>query len=301
MFSKPTGSVFGIRYFNNAGPNDYVVFTRGGKEIAQGNGLAGFLLPSTSIVVVPLGVKTVNFLVTERSKDGQMIAVSGEMVVVNTAEMRKHFDFSVFPQNGNFRKDPTAQIEDQVRIAVRNPIREKLAVMDVSEVGAGAAVIDQMLVAEVLDADSNLMKHLAKYAISVQSVSVKSAVPEDDELAEAIGAEKREEYLEAQDDAVANRRLNAAEKDREIREYEEATALELVKKKAKRVEKEGKNKIAEAEAEAKATEKKLNPFAQMDPGAVLAHALMLAAEKGLRSVSIDPGLLAAIKGAVKED
>lgn len=290
-----------IRYFAYAGPNDFVAFTRSGEEWKSGMGLAGLMWPGTSVVVVPLGVKTVNFAVSERSKDNQLVEVSGEMVVVNTATMRQYFDFSVYPENGQYRKDPTSQIEDQVRIAVRAPLRAMLAGMEVKEISAQLGRIGTALEAEVGNPESELMQRLSRYAIKVESVSVKSAEPADEDLAEALSAKEREALLTAADDAVALRRLAASMKDREVRTYEEETALALATEQAKRVEQEGANAIARAEAEATAAQRLLEPYAGKDPGTMLALAIMEAAKKGLRSVSIDPGLLAAVRGAAREE
>ncbi len=288
-------------YFTYAGPNDFVVFSRAGREKSSGRGLAGFLLLGTSVVVVPLGVKIVNWSVVERSQDGQRIRVSGEMVVVNTEAMLEYFDFSVYPDNGIYRNDPTAQVEDQVRIAVRAPIRAQLAGMTVADISSNLANISSALDRELAAEDSELMKHLKQHAIKVQSISVQFAEPEDEDLSEALGATEREALLAAMDDAVADRRLRAAEKDREVRKYEEETTLELVKDEAERIQQEGENVLARAKADADAMVEQLKPFADMDASALLAHALMKAADRGLRSVSIDPGLMAAIKGAAKED
>lgn len=291
-------NIFGLRYFNFAGSNDHVTFSRKGIEIANGKGLAGLLRPSTTVSVVPLGVKTVTFQVVERSKDKQSIVVVGELVVENIPEMRETFDFSVYPQNGQFRNDPTSQIEDQVRIAVRRPIRSIISTLTVDEiVKEGAKKLEEMLFAAIDDAGSELMKKLKANHIAVQSGSIKSAAPADRELSGAIGADEREAVLRAQDDAVANRRMGAAEKDREIRTYEEETALTLETDRSKRIAKEGENRVAMATSEAQAIEKRLEPFANMEPGAVLAHAVMQAAEQGINRISLDPALLAAVRGA----
>ena len=243
----------GFTYFNFAGPNDFVALVRGGSEVATGKGLAGFLRPSTSVAVVPLGVKVVNFQVTERSQDGQQVTVVGELAVSYVPEMREKFDFSVFRENGQYRNDPTAEIEDQVRIAVRNPLRVTLATMTLDQLATnGVAQLEEVLSTEVADKSSQLMRRLQANEIAVQSASVQSALPSDNKVAAAFGAEQREDLLAKQDKAVADRRQKAAESDRSIREFEEATALKLVKKQAQRVDEEGKNVVKRAEAEATA-------------------------------------------------
>ncbi len=286
----------GFTYFNFAGPNDFVALVRGGVEVATGKGLAGLLRPSTSVAVVPLGVKIVNFQVTERSKDKQQITVAGELAVNYVSEMREKFDFSVFRENGQYRNDPTSEIEDQVRIAVRGPLREALAEMDLDQLsGDGASTLEKVLVAQVANTDSVFMQHLQANFIAVQSAAVKSALPADGKVAAAFGASEREVLLAAQDKAVADRRKAAAESDRSIREYEEETALELVKKQADRVEQEGANRIKKAEAEAKSEAVRLAVFKGMDSSAILAQAIMKAAENGIEHISLDPALLAAVR------
>jgi len=294
-------NIAGICYFNFAGANDFVSLTRGGKEVASGKGLAGLMRPSTAIAVVPLGVKTVAFQVTERSKDAQQISVVGELVVNYVPEMREHFDFSVYRENGQFRNDPTAQIEDQIKIAVRGPIRAAMAEMSLDEIASGGAVkIESLLCAEVAQVDSLLMKRLIENKIAVQSAAIKSALPADRDVAGAFGAKQREALLAEQDAAVADRRKQAAESDRDIRAYEEETELELATERAKRVTKEGENLVLTAKAEADAIAKRLQPFADMKPGDVLAHALMKAADTGISRLSVDPSLLAAVRGASEE-
>jgi len=288
----------GFTYFNFAGPNDFVALVRGGSEVATGKGLAGFLRPSTSVAVVPLGVKVVNFQVTERSQDGQQVTVVGELAVSYVPEMREKFDFSVFRENGQYRNDPTAEIEDQVRIAVRNPLRVTLATMTLDQLATnGVAQLEEVLSTEVADKSSQLMRRLQANEIAVQSASVQSALPSDNKVAAAFGAEQREDLLAKQDKAVADRRQKAAESDRSIREFEEATALKLVKKQAQRVDEEGKNVVKRAEAEATAEAARLAVFEGMEPGAVLAQAVWKAAGSGIDRLSIDPALLAAIRSA----
>ena len=288
----------GFTYFNFAGPNDFVALVRGGSEVATGKGLAGFLRPSTSVAVVPLGVKVVNFQVTERSQDGQQVTVVGELAVSYVPEMREKFDFSVFRENGQYRNDPTAEIEDQVRIAVRNPLRVTLATMTLDQLATnGVAQLEEVLSTEVADKSSQLMRRLQANEIAVQSASVQSALPSDNKVAAAFGAEQREDLLAKQDKAVADRRQKAAESDRSIREFEEATALKLVKKQAQRVDEEGKNVVKRAEADATAEAARLAVFEGMEPGAVLAQAVWKAAGSGIDRLSIDPALLAAIRSA----
>jgi len=292
--------LFGLQYFNFAGANDFVTFTRGGVEVDSGNGLAGLLRPSTTVSVVQLGVRAVSFRVAERSKDGQIISVSGELVVEYAKEMRDKFDFSVYRDNGKYRNDPTSQIEDQVRIAVRQPLRSKLAEMDLDALAKdGVKILNDTLAAAVAKADSDLMKLLGQNKISVQQASVKQALPEDSEVAEAFGAKEREELLASQDKAIADRRKAAAESDRDIRTYEEETAKELVEKQAERIEAEGQNAIKRAEAAAQAEEKRLAVYAGKSAEELLSLSLLAAAENGIDSLSIDPALLSAVRSAAK--
>ncbi len=294
--------ILGYKYFNFAGQNDFVVFSRNGVEKKAGKGLAGLIGPGTSVSIVPLGVQTVSFQVTEYSQDKQQVLVQGELVVDYVPEMRENFDFSVFPVNGNYRNDPTAQIEDQVRIAVRGPIRTLLAEAEVASLTAtGAVQIEETLAEAVADASSDLMQRLAKNNIAVQSASVKVVMPAERGLAGAIGASEREALLAQQDDAVADRRMNAAESDRDIRTFEEQTALSLVEEQAKRVAKEGENLIAQAGSEAEANEKRLAIYKDMPSGDVLALAILKAAEEGVGNLSIDPSLLAAVRNTVAGD
>jgi regulator of protease activity HflC (stomatin/prohibitin superfamily) len=281
-------------YFDHAGPNDFVAFTRGGKERRSGNGLAGWLMPGTSAVIVPLGVKTVSFNVREQTADKQMVRVSGDLVVVNTPSMREHFDFSVFPRSGEYRNDPSAQVEDQVRIAVIGPIRALLATMSIADVSARLADIEQMLANQVSDTASPLMQRLSRYAITVHSISVKSAVPEDRELQDAQGAKEKQDRLSEADAALAARRKRAAEDERAIRLYNEETSRSLVQEQAKRIKAEGENKLTAARTDAEAATILMDPYRGKSGAEILALSLMKAAEKGLDRVSIDPSLLAAM-------
>ncbi len=282
-----------LTLFRKAGATGNVFLLKRGKQKDMGLAYSGFISPMTTVAVVPTTPQIVSFAVEAKTSDKQDVTVVGSItatLVPRTAVSR--FDFTVDPKNGAYlspwQQTLQAKVIEKALRAILNKVKD-LAVEDATR--AQKIVEDE--VTQALGKDN-----LAQDGIVIDSCSIPK-IEADDEVAEALGAKERQAMLADADKALHERRLNASQNDRTIKQFEADTRLGLEQKNGALIEEQGRNKEKEASADAKATEIRLAPLKDVEPGKLLGAALMEMAKGGrIGNLSIVPEMLTAL-GAQK--
>lgn len=289
--------MFGIRYMK-VPPTTFVMQVQNGRTRREGSGLSFFYFaPNSTIVAVPVGSTDVPFIFSEVTADFQTVTVQGHLTfrVADPRKLAKLLDFSVQPGSGYVTEDPqklplrithAAQTATRAEVQAR-PMRQVLVEAD----AMAGRVRDALISSPAL---SELGVELAGFSIL--------AITPAPETAKALEAQARERLLREADDAIYDRRNNAVEQERKIRENElntevaveakqreiEETRLAgqiaLEERRRELVATEAENSRTRADAQAYGLDANLKPLKGLD-----AKSLQILAAR-----SVDPRLMVAM-------
>lgn len=283
-----------LTLFRKAGATGHVFLLKNGSSKSKGLAWSGFILPSTTVAVIPTTARILDFSVDARTKDKQNVSVTGNLkVVLDPNVASKRFDFTVDPQNGSYTSQWEEDLQAIVLERVLGPMRREVKTLTIEDAVLAHGELEA-IVKDALTGDAN---PLSARGITVESCSVDRIEAEDEDVAQSIGAKERETMLAAADKATHDRRIAAATNERAVQTYEARTKLELEKERANLIKKQGENKTTEAAADAEAIKIRLAPMNEVEPNKLLAASIMEMARSGrIGSLTISPELLAAING-----
>jgi len=222
----------------------HVIRYRNGRTVRAGQGLAFWFRPlDTAIAEIPLDDQELSFLFHGRSADLQEVVAQGIITyrVTDPDILASRIDFGIDLATGLHGKTPLDQIATRLTglaqqhawaVMASTPLRELVAdgVGRLREqIGAGLAADDE----------------LAGMGLAIASVRV-SAVQPSSEVEKALAAPTRERIAADADEAAFARRAAAVDKERAIAENELANRIELARRQASLVEREGANERRKA-------------------------------------------------------
>lgn len=290
--------MLGISLFRSAGPTEFVVKYVNGKKRKDGNGLATFVGPRTNIALIPTDIQQVPFSFDELTSDDQRVVINGQLEALFDVERALGmYDFTVDVEGGNYRKDCLRQAHDAVRNILRRLVRKRINGYTLKESLSGAAKLQE----ELRDDLAGAAGEFENAALNSQNVFVSGITPEEQDLLRAIEAPEREKMLSAADRAIADRRKEAAEDERNIQEYELETSQKLEEQRAELIKLENANKISEADADAEAIGKRLAPYKEADPAVLTALAFTEMGKGNVGEINITPELLSVMSGAIRRE
>ncbi len=276
------------------GPTDHVVKYRGGKSVASGIGVLFLITPWHTFARVPTTVLTIPVSFTELTSDRLGVFVQGEILVrLDVNSMLTRHDFSVDPWTNTWLSDDPTRVNEDAGKALQGYVRALIKDQTLEEVILAASELESRVLTAI-NADASRLTDLG---IRVEGLFITSVKPENRQLAAAIEAKKREEMLAGADKAINARRMDAAQSDRELKEFEAETARGMEEKRAALIAIRNQNVIAEAEADATAAGKRLDPYRDVDPAVLLALAIDKMAANGVGEFNLTPDLLASLKRA----
>lgn len=283
-------------FFSKAGANGHVFILKNGTTKSKGLAWSGFVGPKSTLAVVPTTPFTIDFSVTAQSSDKQEVRTTGSLVVNFTpAQAVSKFDFTV-DVNGAYKDVWQNKVKALVINEVLNPVRAKIKDLTV----VGSTIAHSELSTEVMTASAVENNLFSVNGMTVVSCSITNIETTNDEVSDAIGAKERQEICTAADKAVHERQMAAATNDRSLKEYEVETLKSVEVKNAELIEQKNKNKESTANGDAKVVELMLVPYANLEAGKLLAHAILKIGENGrIGTLNISPELLALLKDAAK--
>ena len=280
-------------FFSKAGANGHVFILKNGKTKSKGLAWSGFVGPKSTIAVVPTTPFTIDFTVIAQSSDKQEIRSTGSLVVNFTpSEAVSKFDFTV-DMNGAYKDVWSTKVKALIINEVLNPIRAKIKNLT----AVGSTIAHSELSKEVMNAAGVENNLFATNGMTVVGCSITNIETTNDEVSEAIGAKERQEICTTADKAVHERQMAASKNDRVLKEYEVETAKSVEIKNAELIDQQNKNKEATANGNAKVTEIMLVPYASLEAGKLLAHAILEIGKNGrLGTLNVSPELLTLLQG-----
>jgi hypothetical protein len=285
-------SIMVITLFRKAGAVGHVFLLRGGKSPSnKGLAYSGLIGPMTTVAVVPTTPQILSFAIEAKSKDKQSVEVEGDVTVtLDPAVAVSKFDFTVDAKSGGYLGTWNSVLKAKVIERVTRSVLSKVREFDVETVTSSQKEIEDAVIA-ALGSDA-----FAADGVTINSCSIPQVTPMDEDVAEAIGAQERQVMLTTADKAVHGRRLKASHNERAVKQYDAGTKLALEKDQGALLAEQAKNEQTKAEIDAKATETRLKPLSDVDPGTMLGAALMEMSKSGrIGSLAIGPELLAALQ------
>lgn len=308
-----------------AAPTTFVLHYSGGRLRREGPGLAfAYLLPTSTIVTVPLASADLPFAFAEVTADFQQVTVQGRLTfrVARPKQLAGLLDYSIHP-NGAYRSDDPEKLGERLVQAAQTLAREQLEGATLREALGAADRLGIHVLAGLRAAGL-----VASLGVEILDLAVTSIRPTP-EMARALEAEAREALQRESDLAIYTRR-NAAveqerlikenelntenavvEKQRQIRETRMAADVALEQQRAELIERRSANERKDADTKAYALTATLEPLRQTDwrtlmavnassgdPRAMLALAFRELAENAGRigQLNVTPDLLSSLLG-----
>jgi hypothetical protein len=212
--------------YMKASPTTYVLHYQGGRLRREGLGLTfWYLLPSSTIVAVPVASRDVPFVFNEVTADFQAVTIQGQLTyrVVDPRRLAELLDFSIRP-GGTYVSDDPEKVPERLVQAAQILARSVVQARTLREV----LVDSEPLVSTVLALlrGSEVVRMLGLEILGLTVLVVKPTP----EIARALEAEAREALQRESDEAIYARRNAAVEQERRIRESELNTEIAVQEK-----------------------------------------------------------------------
>jgi hypothetical protein len=278
--------------FRGAGAAGHVFFFKKGSVRNKGLAWSGLLGPKVVVAVVPTTTQILDFAVSARTHDQQIITICGNVKVAFVPDVAvRKFDFTVDRESGSYLAQWQQMLRSMVVEQVLEPVRKEAHMRDVVAATTAYEEIRAAVEAAIAAQGSPLLQK----GVTVESCSVTKIEATDNEIEHAIGAKERQEMLSGADKAMHDRRIQAAENERAVQQYEAATALLLEEERSKLIETQGTNKVQEADDDAKASRMRFESFGTISAEKLLGMALLEMGKTGVSQLSIVPELFAALR------
>ena len=281
-----------IRSFKGE-PSTHVIRYRNGKIVASGVGANFWYMPmNTSVAAVPVVSQEAQFLLTETTANYQEVSIQGTVTyrITDPTLVANRLNFTIDPSSARFTSEDPDKLVQRIVNLVQGQTRRKVNALSLEEAITNVHSLAVQVFREVLDDDS-----IAQLGVALESLHF-TAVKATPEMRKALEADYREGLQQRADQAIYARRAAAVSEERQIRQSELNTEVELENRRKDLVDTQARNNLTLAEAEAKADELKLNPYSAMPPQALLALALKeWAGNAGMiENLSITPDLLTKV-------
>lgn len=278
-----------FRRFRSTSASGHVFFVKNGERHDKGLAFSTIIGPNTTVAVVPTTSQVIDFAISALTEDKQRVTVTGNVTVLLVPEIAAgNFDFTIDVRTGGDAGDWNEKLKTLIIDHAVRAVQQKARTFDVEDATLAQAEVEDAIITEL---SNDVIKNRG---ITVSSCSIRKIDPEK-EVAEAIGAPERLALLTKGDDALHERRLAAAGNDRTVRQFESATKLQLEADRTALIEKTGENDKKAATHAAQATDERLRPYKDLEPGKLVGVALIQMAEHGVENITIGPELLGALK------
>jgi len=219
--------MFGIKYIKTP-PTTWLMQFRDGRVVREGTGLSFFYYaPASSLVAVPVGSRSEDFMFEHVTQDFQGVTVQGQVSwrIGEPKLTASMLDFSLRPDGRSYQSDDPERLSQRV-LGVTQLLTQKA----VKPLALRQALQSSGALAESVARDLAVHPEIVALGLSVLNVAILAVRPTP-ETARALEAEAREAILKAADDAIFVRRNAAVENERAIRESELDTDIAVEQKK----------------------------------------------------------------------
>lgn len=245
-----TISRFGPLRHLRSDPNMFVLHYAKGKLKRQGRGLAYFYAPlSAGIAELPIQENEVTFVINDQTKDFQVATVQGvcSYRFADPLAAADAINFTIHPDTGTYVQPPIEKIANFLAQLATGATKKYLVSATIEQaITVGAEPIRAAIV-EALATDPGIKK-MGMAIGTVRVLSVRASA----ELEKALQTPMRENIQQRADEATFQRRAQAVEKERAIKENELATQIELAKRQEQLLQQQGANTALAARSAAAA-------------------------------------------------
>lgn len=288
-----------IQYFKGE-PSTHVIRYRNGKIVASGEGANFWYMPlNTSVAAIPIVSQEAQFLFTETTANYQEVSIQGTVTyrITDPLLVARRLNFTIDPSSSRFTSDDPDKLVQRIVNLVQGHTRSRVNALSLEAAITNVHNLAVDVFGEVVDNIS-----ITELGIAIESLHF-TALKATPEMQKALEADYREGLQQRADQAIYARRAAAVAEERQIRQSELNTEVELEHRRKDLVDTQARNNLTLAEAEAKADELKLNPYAEMPPQALLALALKeWAGNAGnIENLSITPDLLTKVANWVSSE
>lgn len=283
-----------FRYYKGD-PNAHIIAFRNGKPVREGAGIAFFYMPMyTTVARVPTVAREAPFVIKETTNDYQEVAIQGTLTyrIADPVRAAGRLDFTVNPNNGAYRTEDPAKLVERIVIATQARMRGVVRTWTLEETLDRAQALAETVTAKLRDEQA-----LADLGVVVEGVYVNGIRGQPD-VHKALEAKYRETVNRRADQAIFERRAAALEQERQLKQKELDTNIEVENRRKELVTKQVENNLKVAKAEAEAQEMKLAPFVKLPTQALVALALKewAANPAAIGQLNITPDMLTQMAG-----
>lgn len=214
-------------------PNEYAMKFRNGKVVKEGLGISFYYNSRvTSLVKIPGGSSSSEFIFTDVTADFQEITIQGQVsyAVKDPKKISMMMDFSLDVKTKEYQSEDPELLYDRISNVINVLAKKELSGMNLSE-----ALKSSEKMAGAILSGINENKEIKSLGIEILGLSILSILPTP-ETAKALEAEVREQIQQKADDAIYRRRNSAVEQERIIQENELNTEIAVEKKKREKRE-----------------------------------------------------------------
>ena len=231
-----------------AEPNQLILHFRSGKIVRKGAGMAYWFSPlSAAIAMLPIEDCQSTFVLNEHSADFQPIKVQSTISyrIIDAEKAASRFNFSLSIDSGAWLEQPLDRLASVLAQRALPVVRKLISAQKLEAVLAQGSEQVRDAVAQALGDDPEI----AAMGLQLVNLVIDQIVPSA-ELEKALGTPMREAVQARADEAQFQRRAQAVEKERAIKENELATELELERRQQELIQKRGENAMLQAQQEA---------------------------------------------------
>ena len=209
-------------------PNEYVLKYKNGGVIKEGPGISFvYHVPTTSIVVIPLGSVEVPFIFEEYTSDFQTVTIQGQVIyrIVDQKKIAELMNYTLDIKGKNYISDDPEKLSQRIINIVKVQAKMHLAKLQLREAVKASESLAMDISAQIAE-----NKEINSLGVEVLGLSVLAILP-NKETSRALEAQAREEILRKADEAIYQRRNSSIEQERKIKENELNTEIAVESKK----------------------------------------------------------------------
>lgn len=229
-------------------PNQLILHFRGGRLVRKGAGIAYWFSPlSAAIAMLPIEDCQSTFVLNEHSADFQPIKVQATITyrIADAEKAAARFNFSLSIEQGNWLEQPLDRLASVLAQRALPAVRQLISAQPLEGVLQRGSEPVRAAVVAALSTDAEI----AAMGLKLVNLVIDQIVPSA-ELEKALGTPLREAIQTRADEAQFQRRAQAVEKERTIKENELATELELERRQQELIQKKGENALLQVQHEA---------------------------------------------------
>jgi len=231
-------------------PSEYVLKYKNGKVVKEGAGIYFYYyVPTTSIVVVPVGSIDEPFMFEGLTVDYQTVTIQGQVTyrIIDQKKVCSLLNYTFDNKGKGYVSEDPKKLTQRVINIVKVSTKKHLESLQLREAIKATENIAQAMISEIMESEE-----VKLLGIEILGISILNIQP-NKETSRALEAQAREQILKMADDAVYERRNASIEQERKVKENELNTeiAIENKKRQIKETQLESERVVKQKENELK--------------------------------------------------